>query len=120
MTSKKLVQNFYNSHAIIDSDLLETYLHPDANLEWNSSKGFLTLNRQEIIAMSKELQVAYSGSSVKISHIIAKQNMVSIRFSQYVNTIENPTEDMLLAHFMVIWEIKEDKLYKGFQMSQIF
>jgi hypothetical protein len=24
---------------------------------------------------------------------------------------------MLLAHFMVIWEIKDNKLYQGYQMS---
>lgn len=120
MTPKKLVQNFYNSDAMIDGDLLENYLHHDVSLEWNSSKGFLKMNRSEIVALAKELQSAYSSSTTKISHILQDHNLVSIRYSHFVNTIENPSEPMLLAHFMVIWEIKDEKLYKGFQMSQIF
>jgi hypothetical protein len=37
-----------------------------------------------------------------------------------VKTIENPREEMLLAHFFVIWEIKDDKLFRGYQISQLF
>ena len=40
------------------------------------------------------------------------------RYSHFVKTFENPREEMLLAHFFVIWEIKDNKLYRGYQMSQ--
>ena len=33
--------------------------------------------------------------------------------------VSSNKEDILLAEFMVIWEIKDNKLYRGFQMSQI-
>jgi hypothetical protein len=55
---------------------------------------------------------------VRISHIIAEDDLVSVRYSHYVKTIENPREEMLLAHFSTIWQIKDDKLYRGYQMSQ--
>jgi hypothetical protein len=42
-----------------------------------------------------------------------------VRYSHFVKTIENPREEMLLAHFISIWQIKDNKLYKGYQMSQL-
>jgi hypothetical protein len=51
--------------------------------------------------------------------LIKEGDLISVRYSHYVKTVENPREDILLAEFMVIWEIKDEKLYRGFQMSQI-
>jgi hypothetical protein len=45
--------------------------------------------------------------------------LIAVRYSHYIKTIENPREEMLLAHFMVIWELKDDKLYRGYQISQL-
>ena len=119
MSPKKLVQNFYHSDAMIDSTLIQQYLHPDIQLEWHSSKGYFTLNHAEIIDFIQKMQTAYVGSFIKIASILAEHNLVSVRYDHFVNTIENPNEDMLLAHFLVIWEIKDDKLFKGYQISQI-
>jgi predicted SnoaL-like aldol condensation-catalyzing enzyme len=119
MSSKKIVQNFYKSDALIDSSLLDSFLHPEVMLDWNSSKGFLQMNRDQIIALSQELSKAYVRSKVRISHLLAEGDLVSVRYSHYVKTIENPREEMLLAHFIVIWEIKDDKLFRGYQMSQL-
>ena len=44
-------------------------------------------------------------------------NNVTNRFTFYVATIENPTEEMPIAHFVAIWEIKDELMYKGYQMS---
>ena len=32
--------------------------------------------------------------------------------------IENPDEEVSTIHFMAIWELKEGKLYRGYQISQ--
>jgi hypothetical protein len=45
--------------------------------------------------------------------------MVTVRFSHFAKTIENPREEMLLAHFIAIFEIKDNKIYRGYQISQI-
>ncbi len=118
MSAKKLVQKFYKSDALINSDIMDTFLHPDVLLDWNSSKGFIQINRQEILALASELGKAYVRSKARVSHIVKESDTVVVRYSHYIKTIENPREEMLLAHFMVIWEIKEDKLFRGFQMSQ--
>ncbi|WP_276380053.1 nuclear transport factor 2 family protein [Flavobacterium sp. H4147] len=118
MSIKEFVQKFYKSDALIDSEVLKTYLHPEIIIDWNSSKGFIQLDYNSILEMANELSRAYVRSKVRISHIIAEEDLVSVRYSHYVKTIENPREEMLLAHFAVIWQIKDDKLYRGYQMSQ--
>lgn len=119
MTAKEIVQNFYKSDVLLDQNALEAFLHPDVVLEWNSTKGFLKMDRTAILALSAELGIAYVRSKIRISHILEEENQVSVRYSHFVKTFENPREEMLLAHFMVIWEIKEGKLFRGFQMSQL-
>ena len=43
-------------------------------------------------------------------HMIVIQN--------YIRTIENPDEELGIAHFISIWEVKDGKLYRGHQVSQ--
>jgi len=119
MKAKEIVQNFYKSDVIIEPNSVKEFLHPEVELEWHSSQGFLKLGQQDIIDLSTDLSKAYVRSKTKLTHIIGEGDTVSIRYSHYVKTIENPREEMLLGHFMVIWEIKNDKLYRGFQMSQL-
>ena len=119
MSAKEIVQHFYKSDALLENETVSKLLHDDVSLEWHSTKGFLKLNRQEIINLTSELSKAYIRSKARITHILEEDNMVSVRYTHYVKTIENPREEMLLAHFMVIWELKNDKLYKGYQMSQL-
>lgn len=117
--SKKLVQDFYKSDALINSEIMDAYLHPDFILDWNSSTGHKQLNREQILLLAGELGKAYVRSKARISHLLKDGNAITVRYSHYIKTLENPREEMLLAHFMVIWEVKDDKLYRGFQISQL-
>jgi hypothetical protein len=119
MSAKEIVQEFYKSDALLEQETVSRLLHNDVVLEWHSSKGFLKLKRQEIMDLTSELAKAYVRSKTMITHILEDGNTVSVRYSHYVKTIENPREEMLLAHFMVIWELKNNKLYRGYQMSQL-
>jgi len=119
MSAKKIVQDFYKSDALIDPAVMAEFLHPEIILEWNSTKGFLKMNQDEIIALTQEMGKAYVRSKARINLMVVEKSMVSLRFSHYVKTLENPREEMLLAHFFVIWEIKDGKLFRGYQMSQI-
>jgi hypothetical protein len=119
MSAKEIVQEFYASEALLGAEIISKLLHADVVLEWHSSKGFLKLKYQEIIDLTAELGKAYVSSKVRITHILEEGNKVSVRYSHYVKTIENPREEMLLAHFMVVWELKNNKLYRGYQMSQL-
>jgi len=119
MSAKKIVQDFYKSDALINSDIMDSFLHPDIVLDWNSSKGFLQLKRKEILEMTTEMSKAYVRSKARISHMVVDGDQAAVRYSHYIKTIENPREEMLLAHFMVIWELKDGKLFRGYQMSQL-
>lgn len=119
MSAKEIVQEFYKSDVILESETVSKLLHKDVVLEWHSSKGFLKLKNQDIIDLTTELGKAYIRSKARITHILEDGNTVSVRYSHYVKTVENPREEMLLAHFMVIWELKNGKLYRGYQMSQL-
>ena len=119
MSAKEIVQKFYKSDALIDSQVIKDFLHPEVLVEWNSSKGFVELNYDSLINLSDDLSKAYVRSKVRISHIIAENDLISVRYSHFVKTIENPREEMLLAHFIVIWQIKDNKLFRGYQMSQL-
>ena len=119
MSAKEIVQEFYKSDALLESDTVSKLLHDDVVLEWHSSSGYLQLKHQQIIDLTTELGKAYVRSKARITHIIEDGNTVAVRYSHYVKTIENPREEMLLAHFMVIWELKNNKLYRGYQMSQL-
>jgi hypothetical protein len=116
---KIIVQSFYKSDALIDVEVMKDYLHSEIILDWNSSKGFVQMDYDSILNMAHEMSKAYVRSKVRISHIVCENDMVSVRYSQYVKTIENPREEMFLANFITIWQLKDNKLYRGYQMSQI-
>jgi len=119
MGAKEIVQEFYKSDVLLENETVSKLLHQDVVLEWHSSKGFLKLKHQDIIDLITELGKAYVRSKSRITHILEDGNTVSVRYSHYVKTVENPREEMLLAHFMVIWELKNNKLFRGYQMSQL-
>lgn len=119
MSAKEIVQEFYKSDALLENETVSKLLHPDVVLEWHSSKGFLKLKYDEIADLTSQFAKAYVRSKARITHILEEGNTVSVRYSHYVKTIENPREEMLLAHFMVIWELKNNKLFRGYQMSQL-
>ncbi|MGQ7947611.1 nuclear transport factor 2 family protein [Flavobacterium sp. WC2509] len=119
MSPKEIVKSFYKSDAFINPEIMKEYLHPECIFDWNSSKGFLQRDYSQILNLTNEISRAYVRTKARISHIIEEGNMVSVRFDHYVKTIENPREEMFLAHIMVIWEIKDNKLYRGYQISQV-
>lgn len=118
MTAKELVLDFYKNDLLLHKSEVNEFLHEDLIIEWNSSKGFVQMRKQDVLNLSDELSKAYVRSKMRITHVVEEGNMVSVRYSHFVKTIENPREEMLLAHFFVIWEVKEGKLYRGYQMSQ--
>lgn len=118
MSAKELVLDFYKNDLILNKSEVNEFLHDELIIEWNSSKGFVQMNKQDVLNLSDELSRAYIRSKIRITHVIEEKNMVSVRYSHFVKTVENPREEMVLAHFFAIWEIKDNKLYRGYQMSQ--
>ena len=119
MATKKFIQDFYKSEALINSKLLETYLHPDFIMEWNGHNGILKMNKKEWLEYTLELERTYIRFKAKIIHLLVDKDLVSINYSLYVRIVENPREELYLTDFMTIWEMKDDKFYRCYQMSRV-
>jgi len=114
---KQLVRDFFETSFYKDTAYAKDYLHPEVIIKWHSSTEYSELNFKEIANISEQLGKAYETITCEISHLIQESNMVTIRFSYLVDTIENPDEEFTLAHFVCIWEVRDQKLYKGYLMS---
>ncbi len=119
MDAKELVQEYYNAAASGDTQAIDKLIDNELQLKWHSSKGYLELDKSDFMTLAAEMSKSYSSSRLDISHMIAEGNTVTVRYTHYVNAIENPGEEVVLAHFIVIWEVKNTKLYRGFLMSQL-
>ena len=74
--------------------------------------------QKEIIDTFEEISRTYDELRIEVSHVLEDDNFVTIRYKYYIRTIENPDEELGIAHFIAIWEIKDGKLYRGHQISQ--
>ncbi len=118
MAKKELLKEFYISDGIRDVNALNKILHDDVILHWDSSEGTLILEKEGILNLAKELSQNYHQSIIEIEHLIAEDNLVTVHYNHKVATIENPKELMLIAKIIVIWEFLDNKLIKGYQISQ--
>lgn len=117
--TKEIVEQFYQSNFYKDEDVLRSYLHPDVELSWYGTTGLRKLNLAGIAEISEQLAESYETLRAEVEKIVEDGNNVAIHFTYHVTTIENPEEEMPLAHFIAIWETKDGKLYKGVQISQL-
>lgn len=119
MRAKDLVVDFYQSDALRNKETIKQFIHEDMDFQWHSSKGFLKMDKSDLIELAGEMNRSYASSRLDLSQIMEEGNTVTIRYTYYVNPIENPNEEDILAHFITIWEVKDGKLYRGYQMSQL-
>ena len=118
MSVKAVVQNFYGLDLARDANAID-FLHKDCELKWHSSKGFTTLNYAQIEKMLKELRRSFESFRYSLSHLLEDGNTITVRYTIYAASIERPTKEEALAHFISIWEIKDGKLFKGYEISQL-
>ncbi len=116
--AKELVKDFYQSDILGDETVLKRFFHPELILIWNSIDGLTIMNHEDIIAFFSEIRRTYHDLRIEVSHLLEDENHVTVRYKYYVKTIENPDEEMGISHFIAIWEVKDGKLYRGYQVSQ--
>lgn len=116
--AKELVKNFYRSNILKDDKILENYFHPELILIWNSANGLSIMNFDDLASFFAEIRRTYDDLRIEVSHILADDNFVTIRYKYYIRTFENPDEELGIAHFIAIWEVKDGKMYRGYQVSQ--
>ena len=117
-SAKEIVKSFYKADILNDGTVLKTYFHPDLVLIWNSTDGLTIMHYDDIVDFFGEIRRTYADFRIEVSHLLEDDGHVTMRYKYYVRTIENPDEELGIAHFMVIWEVKDDKLYRGYQVSQ--
>ena len=114
---KKLVTNFFISKYYKNQSEFEKFIHPKLKIDWNSSKGFFQFDYDKFYKMSQEMGKSFENMSPEFSHIVQEDNQVFVRFTYNVETVES--QDLIgLADFFSVWEIKDNKLYRGYIMSQ--
>ncbi|QTY27443.1 nuclear transport factor 2 family protein [Flavobacterium sp. CS20] len=118
MSYKEIVTHFLYSDYYKDKNVFKDYIHPKLELNWNSSDGFLKLDFDGFFEMVQNMGKTFTVLTPEFSHIFAENNKVCVRFTYHVETLEHE-ENLPLAHFMSIWEIEDDKIRKGFIMSQV-
>ncbi|WP_033958555.1 nuclear transport factor 2 family protein [Psychroserpens jangbogonensis] len=118
MSPKEIVNNFYQSDLAKD-DKIMNFFHENCELSWNSSKGFTKLDFQGIDDMLKGVQKSYLSFKFRVSHLLQDNNTITVRYTIYATTIERPEKEDALAHFITIWEVKDNKMYRGFEISQL-
>lgn len=118
MSPKEIVRNFYDSDIAKDQNIMN-YFHLDCELKWNSSKGYRTLDFRGIGEMLGSIQKSYHSFKYRVSHLLEDDHMVTARYTVYATVIERPEKEDAIAHFISIWEVKDNKLYRGFEISQL-
>lgn len=116
-TAKDIVKDFYESDFIGNPDLVANFFHPEVSLVWNNSDGVSVMSYKDIHKLFEEIRRTYSELRIEVSHIIACENQVTVRYFAS-RMLEDDEEEIGIAHFMAIWEVKDGKIYKGFQISQ--
>ena len=117
-SAKGVVRAFYLSDILGDPSVLNRFFHPELVLIWNSSDGLTIMHYDDIAAFFEEIRGAYDDLRVEVSHMLEDGDHVTIRYKYYIRTIENPDEELGIAHFIAIWEVKDGKLFRGYQVSQ--
>ncbi len=117
-SAKDIVKDFYRTNLVTDDSVLEDFIHPELVLIWNSTDGLTIMHYDDISEFFSEIKRTYNDLRIEVSHVLEDGNHVTIRYKYYIRTIENPDEELGIAHFIAIWEVKDGKLYRGYQISQ--
>ena len=118
ISPKQVVKDFHQANIINDETILENYFHKDLVLIWNSADGLSIMHYDDLIAFFLEIRRTYNDLRIEISHLLQDGNQVTIRYKYYASTLENPEEELGISNFIGIWEVKDDKMYRGHLLSQ--
>lgn len=116
MSYKQFVIDFLCSDYYKDKSIFEDYIHPKVEINWKSSHGFSKFNYDEFFEIVTNMGKSFISITAEISHAIAEETQVAVRFNYDVETLEHP-DSLPLAHFMSIWEIADNKIHKIYLMS---
>lgn len=115
--TKKVVRNFLNGEVFTNPDTLDTYLDADFIMKWHASSGYRNFDFKEYHRLCEFTANSYTSLRASISHMISEKEEVAARFTVYVKTIENPTEEVPVGYFISIFKILNGKILEINQSS---
>jgi hypothetical protein len=118
MSAKEIISQFYTLDFVKDTNII-SYFHDDFAMTWNSSKGTLHHKLDDVKNLFAELKRNFHSYQAQIHQILEEDNIVTVRFTVYVTSIERPEKEDALANFISIIEVKDSKLFKINQISQL-
>ena len=118
MTNKEKIEFLLKEEGIRDKQFLNTLIHENFKLEWDSSTGNSVLDKQFILNISDVINSNYEISYFEISHLIEDENKIVVKYNHKVATIENPKEIMLIAKVVAIWTFEDGKIIDGYLISK--
>lgn len=117
MNPKELVLAYYS--ALIYPERVTQFVHPDLLIQWDSARGYVEIDRKEILVFARQSKKAYRSLRLEISHIIQQGNTVCVRYINHVTTHDDPFIEKAIFRSVAIWEIKDSLLYRGYVMSHL-
>src|SRR5690606_27003158 len=82
------------------------------------SNGLPTMHYKVHESFFLEIRWSYSDFRLEISHLFVDGDHVIIRYKYYVLTKENQYEEIHIDYFIANEEIKDGKIFRGYQVSQ--
>jgi len=118
MSAKEIITKFFELDFVKDEDIL-SYFHDDCQVHWSNSKGFIQHSKSDIENLLNELKRNYHSYQAETFQILEDNNTVTVRYTIYVTPIERPEKEDALADFISIYEIKDQKIYRCYQISNL-
>lgn len=116
MDVKQFIIDYY--HALLKPETLKDFLHPQVLVEWHSPRGYVELDIKDLIKFSEHISKQYSTLRLVVTHIVAEgDKKVSVRYINMITTPEDPLSEKELSQSMSFWELKDNKLYRGYVMT---
>ncbi|WP_458626656.1 nuclear transport factor 2 family protein [Winogradskyella sp. PC D3.3] len=117
MSAKEVVKAFYEADLANDVALVSKHFHKDCELHWTSSQGVTLLKYNDIEMFFEGTRQSYNSLRFEFTHFITADVFVTTRHTLFGSTIETPDAETSIAHFSTIWEVRDGKLYRGFEIS---
>ncbi|MFP9099342.1 nuclear transport factor 2 family protein [Flavobacterium sp. RHBU_24] len=116
MAPKEVVEAYYRD--MFEPIGIKPHLHPECKVYWNNSAGFKELTADGLISMIAHLKARFLTSRLELTHIIAEGQQVAVRYAHNI-TAPDTLEEITFAYSMAIWEIQDDKMYRGYIVSHL-
>ncbi|MFK7833146.1 MAG: nuclear transport factor 2 family protein [Winogradskyella sp.] len=118
MSAKALVKAFYDTDLANDTKVVSKFFHKECELHWTGSQGFMQLDYKGMKEFFEVTRLSYTSLRFEFTHFIEANEFVTTRHTLYGCTIENSDSEIALGHFSSLWEVKDGKLYRGYEISQ--